>query len=90
MSNLKIISPNDGNLYKIKNLLESLNYIDKVDLVCCDGGFNPRKLVRNESLQALVHVHLIFAEFVYGLYFTKINTGIFVCKVFDLCYNILW
>ena len=84
MSNLKIISPNDGNLYKIKNLLESLNYIDKVDLVCCDGGFNPRKLVRNESLQALVHVHLIFAEFVYGLYFTKINTGIFVCKVFDL------
>ena len=84
MNNLKIISPKNGNIYQINNLLESLNYIDKVDLVCCDGGFNPRKFVRNESLQALVHVHLIFAEFVYGLFFTKINTGIFICKVFDL------
>ena len=84
INNLKIISPKDGNIYKIKNLKESLNYIDKVDLVCCDGGFKTRNFVRNESLQALVHVHLIFAEFVYGLFFTKINKGIFFCKVFDL------
>ena len=83
-NNLRIISPKDGNIYKIKNLKESLQYIDKVDLVCCDGGFNSRKFVINESLQALVHIHLIFAEFVYGLFFTKINTGIFICKVFDL------
>ena len=83
-NNLKIISPKDGNIYKIKNLLESLKYVDKVDLVCCDGGFNSRHFVANESLQALVHIHLIFAEFVYGLYFTKIKTGIFFCKVFDL------
>ena len=84
MNNLRIISPKDGNIYKINNLLESLKYIDKVDLVCCDGGFNSRKFVDNESLQALVHIHLIFAEFVYGLFFTKVNTGIFFCKVFDL------
>ena len=84
INNLKIISPKDGNIYKIKNLKESLNHIDKVDLVCCDGGFNSRNFVINESLQALVHVHLILAEFVYGLFFTKINKGIFFCKVFDL------
>ena len=84
MDNLRIISPKDGNIYKIKNLQESLKYIDKVDLVCCDGGFNSRKFVTNESLQALVHIHLIFAEFVYGLFFTKLNTGVFFCKVFDL------
>ena len=84
INNLKIISPKDGDIYKIKNLQESLKYIDKVDLVCCDGGFNSRKFVFNESLQALVHVHLILAEFVYGLFFTKIKTGIFFCKVFDL------
>ena len=84
IKNLKIISPKDGNIYKIKNLLESLKYVDKVDLVCCDGGFNSRNFVKNESLQALVHIHSILAEFVYGLFFTKIKTGIFFCKVFDL------
>ena len=84
INNLKIISPKDGNIYKIKNFLESLKYIDQVDLVCCDGGFSSRNFVNNESLQALVHIHLIFAEFVYGLYFTKVKTGIFFCQVFDL------
>ena len=82
--NLKIISPKDGNIYKIKNLKESLTYIEKVDLVCCDGGFSVRQLNINESLQALVLIHLIFAEFVYGLCFTKEKTGVFICKVFDL------
>ena len=84
INNLEIISPKDGDIYKIKNLIESLQKIEKVDLVCCDGGFSTKNFVRNESLQALVHIHLIFAEFVYGLFFTKIKTGIFFCKVFDL------
>ena len=83
MKKLKIISPKDGNIYKIENLEESLTNVKKVDLVCCDGGMSV-KFLKNESLQALAHIHLIFAEFVYGLCFTKIKTGIFVCKVFDL------
>lgn len=81
---LKIISPNDGNIYKIDNLQESLRNVEKVDLVCCDGGFSVKDLNINESLQALPHIHLIFAEFIYGLCFTKVKTGIFICKVFDL------
>ena len=82
--NLKIISPNDGNIYKIDNLVESLIEVDRVDLVCCDGGFNISKMNINESLQALALVHLILAEFVYGLCFTKIKSGIFICKIFDI------
>jgi 23S rRNA U2552 (ribose-2'-O)-methylase RlmE/FtsJ len=82
--NLRIISPNDGNIYKLENLKESLTYAEKVDLVCCDGGFSVRELNLNESLQALALIHLIFAEFIYGLCFTKEKTGIFICKVFDL------
>ena len=81
---LKIISPKDGNIYKIENLQESLKLVEKVDLVCCDGGFNIRELKINESLQALVYIHLILAEFIYGLCFTKEKNGIFICKVFDL------
>ena len=81
---LRIISTRDGNIYKIENLKESLTFVEKVDLVCCDGGFAIRDLKINESLQALVYIHLIFAEFVYGLCFTKAKTGIFICKVFDL------
>ena len=81
---LKIISPKDGNIYNIENLLESLSKVEKVDLVCCDGGFNVKNLKISESLQALAHIHLIFAEFIYGLCFTKVKTGIFICKVFDL------
>jgi hypothetical protein len=65
-------------------LKESLTFVEKVDLVCYDGGFAIRDLKINESLQALVYIHLIFAEFVYGLCFTKAKTGIFICKVFDL------
>jgi 23S rRNA U2552 (ribose-2'-O)-methylase RlmE/FtsJ len=80
---LKIISPKDGNIYKIENLEESLSCVKKVDLVCCDGDMSVSHL-KNESLQALAHIHLIFAEFVYGLCFTKVKTGIFICKVFDL------
>ena len=80
---LKIISPKDGNIYKIENLEESLKNVKRVDLVCCDGGMDVRYL-KNESLQALAHIHLIFAEFVYGLCFTKVKTGIFICKFFDL------
>lgn len=81
---LKIISPKDGNIYKIENLQESLLFVEKVDLVCCDGGFSVRDLKINESLQALPYIHLILAEFIYGLCFTKEKNGIFICKVFDL------
>ena len=35
-------------------------------------------------MQPLAHLHLIFAEIIYGLYFTKIKDGIFISKVFDL------
>ena len=86
--NLRIISPTDGNIYKIESLLESLKFVERVDLVCCDGGFAIRDLKINESLQALVYIHLIFSEFVYGICFTKEKTGIFICKVFDLLDNI--
>ena len=88
MKQSKIISPKDGNIYNMENLTESINKVDKVDLVCCDGGFSLRDLNIIESLQSLALLHLIFAEFVYGLVFTKINTGIFICKVFDLLDNI--
>ena len=88
LKKLRIISPRDGNIYKIENLKESLTYVEKVDLVCCDGGFAIRDLKINESLQALAYIHLIFSEFVYGLCFTKPETGIFICKVFDLLDNI--
>ena len=81
---LTIISPKDGNIYKIKNLKESISKIGRVDLVCCDGGFCLKSFNIKESLQSLAHLHLIFAEFIYGLYFTKIEKGIFICKVFDL------
>lgn len=85
---LKIISPRDGDIYKIESLKESLESVEKVDLVCCDGGIAIRDLKINESLQALVYIHLIFAEFVYGICFTKEKTGTFICKVFDLLDNI--
>ena len=88
LKKLRIISPRDGNIYKIENLKESLTYVEKVDLVCCDGGFAVRDLKINESLQALAYIHLIFSEFVYGLCFTKPKKGIFICKVFDLLDNI--
>lgn len=78
----KIISPDDGNMYKKVNLDISIAEVGKVDLVCADGGFDVYSLGINENLQSLVIYHLIFCELVYAANFCK-EGGTFVCKLFD-------
>lgn len=75
----KVISPEDGDLYKYENLELAISEAkDGVDLACADGGFG----VSDENLQSLYVYKLIFCEFVHAIC-TLAKGGIFVCKLFD-------